>query len=99
MKEVNIAFDNYIEEFKKISTKEKFNEIISSLKELITFFDFLATSENVNLKYLKSKELLDLKNENPTQDDYLEAILVYIEVSKNLIAQYLDPSILENSNK
>lgn len=98
MEELNIEFNNYINEFKNLDSESKMKEIIDSVKELISFFDFLATSENVNLQYLRSRELLDLKREDVTQDDYLEAILVYVEVAKNLIAQYLDSSLIEDNN-
>lgn len=99
MDQLNLEFNNYVNEFKKLDTNSKMEEIVVAIKELISFIDFLAESQKIELKYLKSNELLDLKKENVTQDDYLEAILVYVEVVKNLIAQYLDsPVVLGNNN-
>ena len=90
MDERNIEFNNYIEEFKKVDTKEKLDQIIVSLKEVISFFEILGASENISYNYLKSREVLDLNKENTSIDDYLEAIIVYLEVSKELLGQYLE---------
>lgn len=89
MDELNQAFDEYIIEFKKLTTLEKRDEVLSSIKDLIAIFESLASVDNINLNYLKSKEILDIRISN-TEDDFLEAIIVYLENVKNLIGQYLD---------
>lgn len=90
MNEKNVEFNNYVEEFKKLNTKDKLEEIIVSLKEVMSFFEVLGLTENISYEYLKSREILDLEKEAVSTDDYLEAILVYIENSKELLAQYLE---------
>lgn len=89
MNELNEAFNEYVEEFKKLTLKEKREEVLSSIKELIAVFETFAKVDNISLEYLKNNEILDIKKSD-TEDDFLEAELVYIENAKNLIGQYLD---------
>ncbi len=89
MEELNLAFNNYIEEVKKLDTAGKRNELINSIKQLIAVFESLAIEENVELHYLKNKEILDLNDTNVSEDDFIEAALVYLEVAKNIIGEFL----------
>lgn len=91
--ELNVTFDQYMAEFKKLSIEKKRDEIINSLKELIVLFEELSRSENLQVKHLKSREINDLKNNNVSEDDFLEGELVYIEDAKNMIGTYLDYKI------
>lgn len=90
MEELNNLFNEYIEEFKKLDTNKKREEIINSIKQLIVLFDQLAAMDNIELHYLKSREINDIKSDNVLEDDFLEAELVYLEVAKNLIGEYLE---------
>jgi len=89
--ELNIEFNNYLNEFKKLSVLEKREEILYSIKELIAFFDQVSNVENISIEYLKSNEILDNKKSD-NEGEFLESLLVYIENAKNIIGQYLDKS-------
>lgn len=89
MKELNEAFNQYINEVKKLKTNEKRDEVLKSVKHLIASIDSLAKLDGVELEYLKSAELDDLKDNNLSEDDFLEATLVYVEEAKCLLGQYL----------
>ena len=89
MDEINSAFNEYVEDFKKLSTMEKRDEVLRSIKEFIAAIEQFADVDNVPLEYLRNREILDLKTSD-TEDDFLEAEIVYIENAKNLIGQYLD---------
>lgn len=89
MDELNLAFNKYIEEYKKLTVLEKREELIKSIKELIAGFEKIATVDNIELHYLRNREINDLKGENVSEDDFLEGTLVYIEVAKNMIGEYL----------
>jgi len=93
MSELNESFNEYINELKKLPTEEKRNELIDSIKELIAGFEFLADRDNVKLHYLKNKEILDLNKEFVSEDDFIEAAIVYVEVAKNIIGEYLGKEI------
>lgn len=93
MSELDLAFKEYCDQFKKLKKTEKRQEIISSVKELIVFLDALGIRDNMKLSYLKSKEILDLNNGFESEDDYLEALLVYIENAKVMLGEYLSNKI------
>ena len=93
MEELNIAFNDYITEVKKLNTIEKRNELINSIKELIVIFETLSKNEKIDIHYLKNREILDLNNEVVSEDDFIEAALVYVEVAKNIIGEYLGKEI------
>ena len=95
MNGLNDSFKEYLESFKSLNTSDKRQEIINAINEITAIFDVLAEDEHINIEYIKSKEILELKNGNETEDDYLEALLVYIENAKNVLGQYL----LKNNNQ
>lgn len=90
MEELNQAFREYMEAYKKLSIPEKREEIINSTKELIAAFEQLSAQDNIPLSFLRSREIDDLDGDNVSEDDFLEAELVYLEVAKNIIGQYLN---------
>ncbi len=90
MEELNLAFNNYIEEVKKLDTTRKRNELINSIKQLIAVFESMAADDRIELHFLKNREILDLSNNPVSEDDFIEAALVYLEVAKNMIGEYLE---------
>jgi len=92
MKEREKILNDYIEAYKKLDIKEKREEYILSLKELFAIFEGLAQIDNIELEYLKNNEILDLNKSNVSEDDFLEAAMVYLEISKDIIGQYLEKS-------
>lgn len=89
MSEVEVSFKEYVDAFKQMETIDKRKEIIRNINEITAMFDILATESNIKLSYLKSNEISDLKDGYESEDDYLEALLVYIENAKSIMGQYL----------
>ena len=89
MNEIEFAFKEYITAFKQMETVDKRKEIIRNINEITAMFDMLATESNIQLSYLKSNEVTELKDGYESEDDYLEALLVYIENAKSILGQYL----------
>lgn len=89
MSEMEFAFKEYVDAFKQMETTDKRKEIIRSINEITAMFDILANECGVQLSYLKSNEVSDLKDGYESEDDYLEALLVYIENAKSVLGQYL----------
>lgn len=89
MEELDNLFQEYMNEFKKLNIIQKRSEVLNSIKELIAAIEKFAEVDRVSLEYLKSGEILDI-SKSDTEDDFLEAEIVYIENAKNLIGQYLD---------
>lgn len=89
MNEINEVFGKYIEEVKKLDTNGKRKELYDSLMNLGNSIVELARMEGVELHYLQNREIEDLFNRNLSEDDYLEAMLVYFEMIKNMVGEYL----------
>lgn len=89
MNEVETAFKEYVSAFKQMETSDKRKEIIRNINEITASFDMLSTESNIQVSYLKSNEISELKDGFESEDDYLEALLVYIENAKNVLGQYL----------
>lgn len=90
IEELNTTFNNYINEVKKLDTTSKRNELINSVKEIITLFQNLASKDNIEIHYLKSKEILELSKQTMSENDFIELTLIYVEVAKNIIGEYLE---------
>ena len=90
MEELNNAFNEYIEEVKKMDISSKRDELLNSVKEIIAFFESLAQNENMELHYLVNRELIDLNGTNVSEDDFIEGLLVYVEIAKNIMGEYLE---------
>lgn len=93
MNELNIEFNNYIEEFKKLDVRDKRDEFIRILKEFIVVLETIAKNEGVETTFLKNREILDLQNEFVSEDDFIEASLVYLENAKNIIGEFLEKKL------
>lgn len=89
MEERKEIFKEYVEAFKDLHEEEKKSVLINSVKELIGVFDELSKSDNISLEYVQSNEILDLNQESVSNSDFLEALFVYLEVSKDIIGQYI----------
>ncbi|MCI9084192.1 MAG: hypothetical protein HFH46_01075 [Bacilli bacterium] len=87
--ELQNAFTEYIESVKPLSLFEKKQEVIDSIKELIISIEMMASNDGIELHYLTSKEILDINEDSMPEEDYVEAILVYVEVAKNMLGEYL----------
>lgn len=82
-------FDNYISEFVKLDHDAKNKEIIEKQKVIMALLAKYAMNKNISFNFLKSKEINDLINEQVTNDDYLEAIMVYMQNIEELIGTIL----------
>ena len=78
MGEKQEIFDSYMEEFKKLEISQKQDEVIDKLKKVLAYLTIYANNNEISYNLVKSKEIQDLE-ENPTNDDYYEAIMVYLE--------------------
>ena len=96
MDELNIAFNEYINEFKKLDINLKRDEFIRSLKEFLAVISVLANNEGIETTFLKNNEILDLQKENVTEDDFLEAAMVYLENAKNTIGEFLEKKLYKD---
>ena len=85
----NKNFNEYIESYKKLNLVDKQDEIIYLLKENIACIKMLLKVKNIEVNMLFNREMLDLKHDNYTQDDFAEAIFVYLHSFRELLAELL----------
>ena len=81
-------FEEYMNFFKSQTLNEKQTIILDQLKLLTTLTNKMCTELNVDNKMLINKELLDVNKENYTEDDFAEAIIVYINSIQNSLCDF-----------
>ena len=84
-------FDAFIEEYKDKSLKEKQTILVKELKELIALSQKICLDKGITYELITNKEILDINKDNYTEDDYVEAIYVYLQTFKEILSTYLMP--------
>ena len=85
MTEKQKVFTEFIEEFVKLDVDQKNSEIIESQVEILNLLLNYAESNGIQYEFLKSKEINDIVLKSGTDEDYLEAMMVYNENIRELI--------------
>lgn len=83
-------FNEVIENYKRMSTSDKRQEILNELKLLIAVFEKMCEDNNLQYRKVHSDEILDLDSGNETEEDYLEAIFVYVEYLKEVLGSLIN---------
>ncbi len=79
-------FNELIVNFKKLSIINKKKLTISEIKNLIAVLSALNLQKNTNSKTLFNREIIDLNETNYEEEDFVEAIYVYIYAIKESLA-------------
>ena len=85
---MNEDINEYMTFFKEQTLKEKQNIIYEQLQMLAGFTNNLCKELNISNEPILNRELLDLKNDNYTEDDFAEAIIVLINSIQNSVCDY-----------
>lgn len=89
----NEDFNDYIEQYKKLKLKDKQKIIINLLKEDIMVLHKLITEqedEEDEVKMLYNREILDVNDDDYSEEDFSEAVIVYLYSIRELIADYIE---------
>lgn len=78
------VFTDFMNEFVKLTIEQKNSEIIEKQKTILAYLIKYATENGIQYELLKSKEINDIDN-NGTNEDYLEAMMVYLQNIEELI--------------
>jgi len=81
-------FKDYIENYKKLPLKEKQSIIIEQLELLAGFTNRMCQAYQIEIDFLLNRELLDIKNQNYTEDDFAEAVIVLVNSIQNSLSDY-----------
>lgn len=82
-------FESFVENYKVLDLSSKRKEIIKEVKMMLVILEKMCIDNNIKYREVKSKEILALSNENCSEDDYLEALFVYIQYLKEVLGSYL----------
>ena len=83
-------FKEYMEYFKNQPLKEKQSIILDQLKILTSFSNSMCKELDLKNEILVDKEVLDVNKREYTEDDFAEAVVVYINSIQNSICDYVD---------
>lgn len=85
---MNEDINEYMIFFKQQTLKEKQSIVYEQLQLLTSFTNSLCQELNIPNKPILNREILDLKKDNYTEDDFAEAIIVLINSIQNSICDY-----------
>ena len=89
MNELKKSFEDVVINFKKLDLKSKQQETIERIKELLGTMHTLAEDMNIEYVDLLNREIIDVTKDNYTEDDYAEAIYVYLESIKEVYSKIM----------
>ena len=81
-------FDEYMDFYKKQPLDEKRDIVYNQLKILASLTNKMCEEINVDNEVLLNKELLDLKRDDVSEDDFLEAIIVLVNSIQNSLCDF-----------
>lgn len=98
---MNEDINEYMKFFKQQPLQEKQKIIYEQLQLLAGFTNNLCKEIDVSNEVILNTELLDIKNESYTEDDFAEAIIVFINSIQNSICDYANgiTSLLDRMNE
>ena len=86
----NEDFDEYVSKYTLLNKNDKRDIIIKILKENLMLLEKIASDNNLKSNLLYNREILNINKDNYTEDDFLEAVFVYIYSFRELFANYIE---------
>lgn len=83
-------FNEYVEKYKNLPLKEKKELVEQEMEELLVVLNALNEKNGDTPDVLYNREILDLKKEDATEADFVEAMFVYSYSIKELIASLIN---------
>ena len=86
----NETFNEYIEAYKKLPFQKKKQMANEEVKKLLAFIEKANNDLNLNDTILFNREILDLNSDNVSDDDFVEAMFVYIYSIREALSIYFN---------
>ena len=86
----NETFNEYIESYKKLPLQKKKQMANEEVKKLLAFIEKANNDLNLNDTILFNREILDLNSDNVSDDDFVEAMFVYIYSIREALSIYFN---------
>ena len=82
--------NNFVEAYKKLSLIDKKVALEKEIKETLALLEKLHQNLGKENTILLNKEVLDVKDGVSTEEDFVEAMFVYILMIQESLASYVD---------
>ena len=89
--------NNYVETYKKLSLIEKKQIIEKEIKDTLALLVKLHEDHGKESDILFNKEILDVKDGISNEEDFVEAVFVYVLSIQEMLASYIE--INENNRR
>ena len=86
----NEEFNKYVESYKKLPLQEKKEIINVEIKKLLAFIEKAKMDINLKEKILFNREILDLNKDIVSDDDFVEAMFVYVHSIQESLGEYFN---------
>lgn len=89
----NSVFNEYIEKFKELPLERKKELTIEEVKKIIGFLVTLKKQVGLTENVMLNKEVLDVNGNNISEEDFVEAMYVYMHTMEEALAEYIERTI------
>ena len=86
----NEKFNTYVDEYKKLPLSKKKDIVNKEIKKLLAFIEKDKQDLKIDSKILFNREILDLNKEPVSDDDFVEAMFVYIHAIQESLGEYFN---------
>lgn len=86
----NESFNKYIEAYKRLPLDKKKTMVNKETKELLAFIEKANNDLNLKNTILFNREILDLNKKDVSDDDFVEAMFVYIYAIREAVGKYFN---------
>ena len=83
-------FNEYVEKYKNLPLKEKKELVEKEMEELLVVLNALNEKFGDTPEVLFNREILDLKKEEATEADFVEAMFVYVHAIQESLGKYFN---------
>lgn len=84
------AFGGLMEYYKLLPIKNKRIEIINEIEELISYYSKICTQLGSMPDMTLNKEMLNINQENITEEEFLHALFAYLNVLQDISGQFIN---------
>lgn len=84
------SFNKYVNSYKKLPLQKKKEMVNEEVKKLIAFIEKANADIGIKDQTLFNKEILDLNTDNISDEDFTEAMFVYIHTIQELVGAYFN---------
>lgn len=86
-----------VDAYLKLNKNSKREKLLYEIKVIIAVLQKICDDRGIVYSQIHSREILDLNSDDVSEEDYLEALFVYVTFLKELVGCYFDE--MESMNR